>query len=207
VGLERREAPGLWIPNTEAERWDPSAPEKHTQLLTAKPKDLRVVRARAIRLAKAENKRAGRPPLCSFNLEAFAWMFVEQGMAEPDALLALWTDGADDLERRLTPDPAGVSTPIKVEDREKAVKRLRYAASRLALALDHDDDERQVRGALAPLWPDFIAKEPASTSKARAVAHLRSGSRMNVTSSGLLSTTAGTPLKSVRSFGTLPPSR
>ena len=106
VGLERREAPGLWIPNTcEAERWDPSHPEMHTQLLTAKPKDLRVVRARAIRLAKAENKRTGKPPLCSFNLEALAWMFVEQGMTEPDALLALWTDGADDLQRRLTPVP------------------------------------------------------------------------------------------------------
>jgi hypothetical protein len=206
VGLERREAPGLWIPNTEAKRWDPSHPEKHTELLTARPKDLRVVRARAIRLAKAENKRTATSPLCSFNLEALAWMFVKQGMDEPEALLALWDEGADDLEQRLTPDPAGVSKPIKVEDRAEAVRRLRYAAGRLDLAVEHDDDERRVRNALAPLWPDFIAIEPTSASKARAAAQLRSGSPMNVTSGGLLSTTAGAQLKSVRSFGAPSPS-
>ena len=44
------------------------------------PKALRVTRAGAIRLAKAENKRTAVPPLCSFNLEAFALMFVERGM-------------------------------------------------------------------------------------------------------------------------------
>src|SRR6266542_573943 len=38
LGLDRRNAPGLWIPNTEAERWDPSHPEKHTELCTAEPK-------------------------------------------------------------------------------------------------------------------------------------------------------------------------
>jgi hypothetical protein len=86
------------------------------------------------------------------------------------------------------------------------VKRLRYAAGRLALALDHDDDEHQVRSALAPLWPDFIAIEPTSASKARAAAQLRSGSPMKVTSGGLLSTAAGIQLKSVRSFGAPPPS-
>lgn len=37
VGLRRREE-GLWIPNTEQRRWDPSHPEKHTDLLTAEPK-------------------------------------------------------------------------------------------------------------------------------------------------------------------------
>jgi hypothetical protein len=77
VGLERL-GRGLWIPNTEQHRWDPSHPEKHTQLLTAEPKSLRVTRARAIRLAKAENKRS-TSPLCSFNIEALALMFVEYG--------------------------------------------------------------------------------------------------------------------------------
>ena len=72
-------------PNTETEAWDPSDPEEHTRLLTTKsdPKALRVTRARAIRLAKAENKRTAVPPLCSFNLEAFGLMFVELGMDEP----------------------------------------------------------------------------------------------------------------------------
>jgi hypothetical protein len=38
-------------------------------------------------------------------------------------------------------------------------------------------------------------------TKARSVAHLRSGSAMKMTSGGVLSTTTGTQLKSVRSFG------
>ena len=74
-------------------------------------------------------------------------MFVERGMGEPQALLSLWTDGADDLEQRYTPDPAGVSGVIKVENNDEAVERLRYAASRLALALDDDGDEQHVRKA------------------------------------------------------------
>lgn len=205
VGLERRDKPGLWIPNTEAGHWDPSHPEKHTELLTAEPKRLRVVRARAIRLGKAENKRTSTPPLCSFNIEALAWMFVVTGADEAHALLALWENGAQDLDQRLTPDPADVSRPIKVADREEAVRRLRYAAGQLRSALDGDGDESHVRAALAPLWPDFIASTPDGTTKARAAARLRSGSPLKVTGAGVLSTTTGQALKPVRSFGSPQP--
>jgi hypothetical protein len=201
VGLERAGKPGLWIPNTETEDWDPSDPEEHTRLLTD-PKALRVTRARAIRLAKAENKRTAVPPLCSFNLEAFGLMFVEQGMDEPSALLALWEEGARDLAHRYTPDPAGVSKPIKVEDRPRAIERLQFAAGRLALALDHDDDEAKVRAALRPLWPDFVAERPGEASKARTAAALRRRSNLGITGTGVLTTSGGTTLaKQPRSFG------
>jgi len=204
VGLERVDQPGLWIPNTEAERWDPSDPEEHTRLLTTRsdPKALRVTRARVIRLAKAENKRTAVPPLCSFNVEAFGLMFVELGMDEPSALLALWEEGARDLRRRLTPDPAGVSKPIKVLDRPKAIERLEFAAGQLAQALDHNDDEAKVRAALQPLWPDFIAERPGEASKARTAATLRRRSSLGITGTGVLTTSGGTTLaKQPRSFG------
>lgn len=201
VGLQRREAEGLWIPNTEQHRWDASHPEKHTDLLTADPKQLRVTRARAIRLAKAENKRAGVPPVCSFNLEAFGLMFVQPGIGQAQALLAMWEEGASDLARRLTPDPAEVSGPIKVADRDRAVRRLRNAAGRLANALDRDDDPEWVREQLKDLWPDFVASTRYSVSKARAVERARRGNGLKVSSSGLLSATSGLALKSPRSFG------
>jgi hypothetical protein len=204
VGLERVDQPGLWIPNTEADTWDPSHPEEHTRLLTtrADPKALRVTRARAIRLAKAENKRTAVPPLCSFNLEAFAIMFVDRSMDVPAALLALWEEGARDLHRRRTPDPAGVSKPIKVEDRPRAIERLEFAAGRLARALDHDEDEAEVRAALRPLWPDFIAEHPGEASKARTAAALRHHNSLNISGTGVLTTSAGTTLaKRPRSFG------
>jgi hypothetical protein len=204
VGLERVNKPGLWIPNTEAERWDPSDPEEHTRLLTTRsdPKVLRVTRARAIRLAKAENKRTAVPPLCSFNLEAFGLMFVQKDMDEPLALHAMWERGARDLRQRLTPDPAGISKPIKVADRPRAVERLEYAARRLASALEHDDDEAWVRSALRPLWPDFIADRPGEATKARTAAAMRNRSTLGITKTGLLTTSGGTTLdKQPRSFG------
>jgi hypothetical protein len=167
VGLERADKPGLWIPNTEA---------------------------RVTRLAKAENKRTAVPPLCSFNVEAFGLMFVEQGMDEPSALLALWEEGARALRRRLTPDPAGVSKPIKVLDRPRAIERLEFAAGQLAKALDHDDDEAKGRATLQPLWPDFIAERPGEASKARTAAALRRRSSLGITGTGVLTTSGGTTL-------------
>lgn len=206
VALTRRHAEGLWIPNCDADRWDPSDPETHTDLLTAEPKSLRRTRARSIRLAKAENKRTGTPPLCSFNLEAFGLMFVESGMSEPQALLAMWRKGAADLRRRNTPDPAGVSAPIKVKDREAAVTRLTRAADRLEKALGRDWDEAWVREQLQPLWPDFIASRPGTATKARLVDALQPSNTSNavgVSSTGALVVGAGATLKNPRSYGDL----
>lgn len=200
IGLQRREK-GLWIPNTEADRWDPSHPEMHTALLTAEPKQLRVTRARAIRLSKAENKRTSQPPLCSFNIEAFGLMFVAADMDVTHALLMLWTQGAADLQRRLTPDPAHVSRPIKVQDRTYAVQRLQHAAQRLQAALANDDNEAVVRQHLHALWPDYVAASRHESTKARIAAALKSKRALGVSTGGGLTTGIGEPLKSTRSFG------
>jgi hypothetical protein len=123
-------------------------------------------------------------------------------MDEASALSALWEEGARDLRRRLTPDPAGVSQPIKVVDRPRAIERLQFAAGRLAMALDHDDDEAKVRAALRPLWPDFIAERAGEASKAQTVAALRRRSSLGISGTGVLTTGAGTTLaKQPRSFG------
>lgn len=87
-------------------------------------------------------------------------------------------------------------------DRPRAIERLEYAAGRLALALDHDDDEAKVRAALRPLWPDFIAERPGEASKAQTVAALRRQSSLGISGTGVLTTGAGTTLaKQPRSFG------
>ena len=199
VGLERVSKPGLWIPNTETEAWDPSDPEEHTRLLTSRwdPKALRVTRARAIRLAKAENKRTAVPPLCSFNLEAFASCSWSGAWTRPRRSLPCGRK-APAIFRRLTPDPAGVSKPIKVLDRPKAIERLEFAADQLAEALDHDDDEAKVLAALRPLWPDFIPERPGEASKARTAAALRRHSNLGISGTGVLTTSGGTTLASSR---------
>lgn len=202
VALNRANAPGLWIPNTQKNDWDPSHPEKHTELFTSGDRSLRSTRARAVRLGKAENKRAGDPLLCSFNVEAFGWMFTVAGMSVASALSALWRKGASDLRVRLTPDPAGISAPIKVADRDAAIRDLEYAAGQLDRALTNAWDERWVRTQLAPLWPEFIAGVGV-TSKARLAAAMKDKSYLGVAGSGLLtvSTSGSTALKHPRSFG------
>lgn len=202
LGLDRVGAQGLWIPNTETNEWDPSDPEGHTKLLTGEPKRLRVTRARTIRLAKAENKRLPDPLLCSFNIEALALMFVAPGAGVPQALVQLWRDGAVDLRARLTPDPAGVSAPIKCPDRYAAADRFHTAASRLEAALAHDDNEGWVRQQLAALWPEFVAGDPSEVTKARALAALKGAAPLSVTTGGVLSASTGLELKNPRSFGT-----
>lgn len=202
VGLDRARMPGLWIPNTESNTWDPSHPEKHTELLTAEPAALRLVRQHAIRLAKAENKRTEQPPLCSFNIEAFGWMFVKPGMSDAEALLAIWRDGAADLAQRLTPDPARVSADIKVKDHDWALRSLRYAAGQLQSALDHDNDAEWVRKALAPLFPEFVPPALNAFSKAQVVAGSRvPGSQLRFGAGGVLGLSGATVNTSVRSFG------
>jgi hypothetical protein len=68
VGLERAGKPGLWIPNTETKAWDPRIPRAPRPAdYQVRPQGAAVTRTRAIRLAKAENKRTAVPPLCSFN--------------------------------------------------------------------------------------------------------------------------------------------
>src|SRR5258708_21337652 len=79
IGLTRKDAEGLWIPNTTHDRWDASHPQRHTELLTAPPKDLRVFRARVIRLVKALVANDGDDAVViSFNVEALAYYFVTE---------------------------------------------------------------------------------------------------------------------------------
>jgi hypothetical protein len=79
IGLQRR-ADGLWIPNLEADSWDPSDPIKHTELLTGDARSVRVARARVIRLAKAWNGQYSTPGVCSFNIEVLALSSITESI-------------------------------------------------------------------------------------------------------------------------------
>ena len=61
VGLTRRDGAGLWIPNTQQDRWDPSHPERHTELFSLPSESVAAVRRRAVRLAKEWNNSFLRP--------------------------------------------------------------------------------------------------------------------------------------------------
>ena len=104
------------------------------------------------------------------------------------------------------PGPRRVSAAIKVEDRAKAVEKLRFAATQLQSALDHDDDAEWVRKALAPLFPEFVPPALNAMSTAQVVEASRNpGAKSTQLTFGLggVLGAAGvaTVNTSVRSFG------
>ena len=198
IALNRADASGLWIPNKERDRWDPSHPEYHTDLLTCSPKSLRQKRAQVIRLAKGENSRYDPKTLCSFNIEALALMFVEDKEYLGAMLVDLFLRGASDLSKRLTPDPADVSPPIKVRDRELAVKRLQRAGGFVQAALDNDNDECVVRGNLHQVFPDHVELCQPTDKDMRAA--LQDGGK-GFTVAGGLATGSQQRQRSTRAYG------
>ena len=199
-----RKGQGLWIPNNEARDWDASDPEYHTRVLTADPAGLRRVRARVIRLAKGWNAQYAEPGLCSFNIEALALSCIAEEHDVPDGLAEFFRFAASDLKRRLTPDPAGVSKPIKLlKDHDTAVGRLERAAGFMKDALDNDDDKTKVQEAMASLYWKYVDPPAGSDSKEAFASALRSGTTALGVSGGALSlgTTGTTSLKSTRSYG------
>ena len=206
VALNRKKQ-GLWIPNNETKNWDASDPEYHTKVLTADPSGLRRIRAKVIRLAKGWNSQYSRPGLCSFNIEALALKCIDEGRDVPDGLAELFRYAASDLNRRLTPDPAGVSNPIKLlTDRETAVKRLRRAAEFMKKALENDGDKTKVQDAVASVYWKYIDAPEESQSKAAFASAIGSGAPIIGVSDGALSLgSVGTPVTKVtRSYGSEP---
>lgn len=179
VGLTRDDAPGLWIPNTWADHWDASHPERHTELLTADPAELRVFRARTIRLTKAIIGGDGDSAvLSSFNIEALAYYAIKTIMpTQLDGLATFLQLALDGITAGPTPDPAEVSPPIKLLDgitHEQAVRRLSYFASCAADAVRDRYQEQSSLIALGRLFPDQLPDAPQS-SKDKVAAALAAG--------------------------------
>jgi hypothetical protein len=202
VGLTRSGNPGLWIPNTETASWDPSDPETHTDLFQQGDHELRRTRRRAIRLSKLMHRQYGDPlPITSFNQEAIGHAAVLERMSIAHAFLAICEIGASQLAAGLTPDPAGVSPPLKCPEPYLASQRYQTSADRLRRALARDADENAVRAELEAIF--FLLAPVGTSSKARLAAALRSAVPVSfgATGLGLQADTRGINLKPVHSFG------
>ena len=137
VGLDRRGAPGIWIPNRRRNGWDPAHPQKHTWLMTERdPQELVVHRAHLIRLGKRAIKRDGQQPripaMCSWNFSALALEHVEIRSPLSGSLSALFSNASLSIAAGLTNDPAGVAGPIGLPDgmtNEESARRLALMAA------------------------------------------------------------------------------
>jgi hypothetical protein len=208
VTLTRKDAEGLWIPDcaaTDEEKWTPSHPEKHTELLTSGTKQLRALRARVARMAKAWNNQweEGDRALSSFNIAALAWEYVDDPSVPLDEALAGWFRYArDELDKAPTEDPAGISEPIRLLlDKSVVVDRLGKAADDMDEALANEDDEEKVRDALRRIYPDYVEQSGESSGKAALIESLRTGT-IKATPTGI-SVGAGSGMKRTRAFGVI----
>jgi len=203
VTLTRKGADGLWIPDRDDNTWSASHPEKHTELFTGDSKELRALRARVARLAKAWNEQFDEVdrPLSSFNIVTLAWEYVKDSSLSLDEALAGWFRYAHgELDTAPTKDPAEVSDPIRLRlPKATVVKRLGSAADRLEHALANEDDEDAVRDDLATVFPNYI--DPPKGSKAELAGALRGGNEgIGASETGLI-IGGMTALKTTRSFG------
>jgi hypothetical protein len=202
VGLQRADG-GLWIPNLESDTWDASDPIRHTELLTADPKSLRVTRARIVRLAKCWNSQYSTPGMCSFNIEALALACIEEGVGVARGLAAFFEYAVGDVGERNTPDPAEISKPIKLKvERDVMVDRLKIARGLVQRSLENDDDESIVCATLADLFWKHLDPPAGTESKAALAQELREGNagvRMGTTLA--VGVSGGAALKTGRAYG------
>ncbi|MGH3947583.1 MAG: hypothetical protein ACRDSE_00430 [Pseudonocardiaceae bacterium] len=191
VALTRRDGDGLWIPNLEKDRWEASHPEGHVAVFNAGPASLRQTRRILIRLLKAWNKQYSKPGMSSFHLSVLAWEFVAGGTGVPTALHTVLDKAATRISRGYaTPDPAGVSAPLKLLlDRDLVATRLRKAADAVAEAIEHDTDKIAVQAALSRVFWTYI-DDPTGSGLAVAADLLRQRQPVSTTALGLGGTAA-----------------
>lgn len=186
VGLDRREAPGIWIPNRREQGWDPAHPQKHTWLMTERDgQELVVHRAHLIRLGKRAIKRDGQEPripaMCSWNFSALALAHVEVRAPLAAALSALFSDASRSIATGLTEDPAEVAGPIGLPDgmtNEESARRLAQMATIVAEAAEAGSitEARRVLSGLFGVEIDEIrAREQATVRRNPLNPALRSG--------------------------------
>jgi hypothetical protein len=207
IGLERRDGPGVWIPNRRANAWDPAHPERHTQLMTTGQSDFVAHRAHAIRLQKRAVKRdglqSGTPAMCSWNLSALALETVTERVAIAAALADAFSAASSSIARQLTDDPAGVAGPIHLPDgitREYASRRLGEMGLIVAKAAE-SDSIFEARTLLTPLFgveiDNIRARERNTVTRNPLNSALKQGDRAAVTSA----LGANTLVKPTRSDG------
>lgn len=171
LALTRKEGEGIWIPNLEADTWEPSDPEQHIALFNAGAAGFRSTRRKIMRLAKAWNKQYTNPGASSFEMCVWGYEFVEPGMGIPKGLQALFENAATRLETgKPTPDPAHVSKNLKllIEPANMAV-RLRKASEHLQDAIDASTDEDAVRAGVSGVFWKYI--DAPETSELTSVAN------------------------------------
>lgn len=138
TAIDNRNGAGLYIPNYRS--WDRSDPERHTALVTNANAVTRSTFARGTRLMKHWNRTHDKP-ICSWNVKALALGCITAPVTMTRYISTWLTHAIAQLSVGETPDPAGVSGPIKINEkftRLQVVAELRRAQADFELALQYE---------------------------------------------------------------------
>jgi predicted nucleotidyltransferase len=200
VTIDNPDGAGLFIPNLLVDGvfvngWERSDPETHLELVKAAIEDTKVVFARTVRLLKYWSRRHSRP-MCSWNIKVLALDCITEPMPLAEALRSFFTYAAKELKQNqgLTPDPAHVADPIKLNlATREVITRLRTAEGHITRALEHDAAGRpaSAQHELAMLLPDIVPDADPSEVEAEEADRLtgtaRTGTSVGVGAGSALS--------------------
>jgi hypothetical protein len=201
VAMNRKDGPGIWIPNLKTGEWEASDPEGHVELLNYGQSAFRSTRRKVTRLAKAWNKQFYAPGVSSFEISVWAYEFVTPGLGVAKGLYTLFDGAATRLESGdPTADPAGASADLKLlKEASTVAARLRKAANALAVAL-HSDSDAEVLEAMSVVFFRYI-DAPHESALQNAVQQLGTGTPVSAAALGVQVAATTSPSRSYGGHG------
>jgi len=193
VAIDNPDEPGLFIPNLFVNGlfvngWERSDPETHLKLVKAAIEATEVLFARTVRLLKYWSRRHSKP-MCSWNIKVLALDCITEPMPQAEAMQAFFGYAAKELKQNqgLTPDPAHVADPIKLNlATREVITRLRTAEGHITRALEHEAAGRpaSAQHELAMFLPDIVPdadpSEVAAEEAARLTGTAKTGTSVGV---------------------------
>lgn len=176
IGLNRKDEPGIWIPNLDDDNWDASDPAKHTELVKARRQSTNHISSKVVRALKLFSKQSGKELLTSFHWTALMLEAYPKQKPLIEGVIDTLNHAAATLEGGDTNDPAGVSGLITLpagRERNVVLGRIRNAASKLQQAHDVSGEGEADLDEVAELFGDVFTKSLASKALETAVLTVR----------------------------------
>lgn len=129
VALDYPEGRGVLVPNLLIDGWDRSDPITHSKMIRHANSLTGSALNRVVRIVKQWNRKNGEP-LSSWNIKALALSCLTRPTSLTEGLHTFFRYAAKSLASGLTPDPAGIASPIGLESpRDQVLACLRQACS------------------------------------------------------------------------------
>lgn len=159
VALPNPDGRGILIPDLFRDRWDRSDPKTHADMVHDAVRRTGTSLIEFVRLAKYWSRHHDIP-ICSWNIKALALACATPGVSLTEAVHRFFHTAAQDLTRGLTPDPAGVAPPIRLElPRDEVILKLGTSVATVDRAIRYASLGARVEAVheLSSLFPNLLS--------------------------------------------------